>query len=175
MSDEATPPLPLDYHGPRPKRAKYVPTVEDRRWRNRRILLRLGIFVALFPPIALYFVPNLIMFGTLRRMTPEDFAPLVQPQSIAIVRAMKEYQRDTGQLPFENTDLVPKYLPPVPTSERYIIHGYFVNGTISTNTGRISLTISHRGSRAGWWTDLPPRTDSSSAGHHQSCHIVSAA
>ncbi len=104
MAEESTP-QPLNYRGLQPKRVNYVPTSEERRWRNRRILLRPGIFVVIFAPIALYFGPNLIMFGKLTRVSPADFVTLIQPESISVVRAMKEYPRATGQLPLQMTDL----------------------------------------------------------------------
>jgi hypothetical protein len=151
MAHESTP-LPLGYHGPQPKRARYVPTAEDRRWRNRRILLRLGIFVALFAPIALYFGPNLIMFGTLTRVTPVDFASLVQPLSISIVRAMKEYQRDTHQLPVQLTDLVPKYLPTAPNGTQSIFEGYFMQQDDKDQYGQ-DITYDFTPGSEGWMVD----------------------
>jgi len=150
MADESPPPpRPLNYRGIQPKRVKYVPTAEDRRWRNRRILLRIAIFLVLFLPISLYFGPNLIMFGTLTRVSPADFAPLVQSLSISIVRAMKEYQRDAGQLPFQMTDLVPKYLPNAPAGGQYIFNGWFTQSDDSRQYGQ-NISYDFTPGSEGW-------------------------
>jgi hypothetical protein len=150
-------PQPLDYRGPTPKRVKVPEDPESRRWRYRRMLFRIGLFV-LLAPVALYFGPNLIMFGKLTRRSPADFVPVVQRECAPTVRAMKEYRRDTGHLPQDIQDLVPKYLASVPWGqeidqsggflqitrqeshyitydftpgrEAWTVHGYFANGAI---------------------------------------------
>jgi hypothetical protein len=86
-----------------------VTASEERLWAFRRIELRLGI-CALIAPFALYFVPNLIAFGKWTRLSPADFAPFVEHDCVQTVRAIKEYQRDYGQLPDFLQDLVPRYL-----------------------------------------------------------------
>jgi hypothetical protein len=109
MADEKTP-QPLDYRRPPPKAFKAVEDPEATRWRYRRILFRISLFV-LLSPFTFYFVPNLIKFGKLTHLTPADFIPTVQQFGVPAVRAIKEYQRDTGKFPDEIQDLVPKYLP----------------------------------------------------------------
>jgi hypothetical protein len=165
MAEESTP-QPLNYRGFQPKRVKYTPTAQEIIWRNRRILLRLGIFVVVFAPVALYFGPNLIMFGTLRRVSPADFATLVQPLSVSIVWAMKEYQRDTGQLPPQMTDLVPKYLQTAHTPSQSIIDGRFTQSDDMRQYGQV-ITYDFTPGSEGWKVDgtflsgpipLPPVT-----------------
>lgn len=86
---------------------------EQRRWMYRRWMYRLGLYV-LISPFALYFVPNYILFGEFTRLKPADFIPLVESKCLPTVRAMKEFQRDTGHLPSSVTELVPKYLASEP-------------------------------------------------------------
>ena len=54
------------------------------------------------------------MFGKFTRLSPADFVPMAQSVGIPIVRAMKEYQRDTGKMPGRIEDLIPRYLPYIP-------------------------------------------------------------
>ena len=52
----------LDYRRPPVERRKEPLDPESRRWRHRRILFRIGLFVAL-SPFTFYFGPNLFLFG----------------------------------------------------------------------------------------------------------------
>jgi hypothetical protein len=54
------------------------------------------------------------MFGKPTRLTPADFVPDAQSQSLPTVRAIKQYQKDTGQWPDDLRKLVPKYIASVP-------------------------------------------------------------
>lgn len=110
------PPQPLDYRSlPKPrvsKDTKWGPAPNDpesRRWRFLRGLLRVGIYL-LFVPVAVYFLPNLLTFGKLTRRTLSDFIPVVQSQDVPIVRAIKQYKRDTGHWPQTVKKLIPKYI-----------------------------------------------------------------
>jgi len=104
-------PAPLDYY--RPKLVKQPQTPESIRWRWYRVWYRVGL-AGLFASIAFYFGPNEIMFDKLTRLTPADLVPIIQRDCVPEVRAMKQYQRDTGNLPDSIDDLTPKYLPAGP-------------------------------------------------------------
>jgi hypothetical protein len=99
---------PLEYY--RPKLVKAPPTPESIRWRWYRIWYRVGLAV-LFVSVAFYFGPNEIRFDKLTRLTPADLVPIVQRDCMATVRAMQQYQQDTGSLPNSVDDLIPQYLP----------------------------------------------------------------
>jgi len=118
-------PQPLDYRSPAPEKLKYLEDAEARAWRYRRVLFRVGLFV-LFAPFTLYFGPNLIKFGKLTYLSPADFVPYVQNSGVPIVRAIKEYQRDTGHFPNQIHDLQPKYLGSIPGYGADIENGQFV-------------------------------------------------
>lgn len=105
--------LPLNYYGPTPNGWKYQDFPGAGLWRLRRNLFRLGLFVVL-APIIFYFAKNLMMFHKLTPLTPADYVPLVQRLGVPTVRAMKQYQRDTGSLPDDLRALVPKYLAAEP-------------------------------------------------------------
>ena len=107
MPPEPTPPS-LEYY--RPKLVKQPQTPESIRWRWYRVWYRLGL-AGLFVAVAFYFGPNEIMFNKLTRLGPADFVPIVQRDCMATVRAMKQYQQDTGSLPKSIDDLRPNYLP----------------------------------------------------------------
>ncbi|HEX4124971.1 MAG TPA: hypothetical protein VHY37_09625 [Tepidisphaeraceae bacterium] len=99
---------PLDYRRPPGGRPKYVEDAEARKWRRRRVLLRLT-----FVPIGLIITVlgcDALMFGHVGGLTSADFIPYAQ-RCIPVVRAMKEYQRDTGHLPQTRDDLEPTYIP----------------------------------------------------------------
>jgi hypothetical protein len=87
---------------------------ELRHWWGRRVLYYIAVFI-LFLIIAFYVGPNEIMFGKV--MYPyhslADYVPEVQKECVPIVRAMKEFERDHGQLPMLVSDLVPQYLSSV--------------------------------------------------------------
>ncbi len=115
---------PLGYFSPSPHRLKFVEDDEGRRWRYRRILYCAGLgfwFIA----IAFYFGPNVINFGKLTRLSPDDFVGIVQRDCVPTVRAMKEYQRDHGKLPTQNEDLAPRYLPEAPKGFISMERGHF--------------------------------------------------
>jgi len=122
---------------------------EARRWRYRRYLLRLGL-VALGMPIAFYFGPNWILFGKLTRLSVEDFVPIVQQEGVPIVRAMKEYERDTGRLPATLEDLQPRYLPAGFGNHRCISNGYFHLGTRDHE-----VEYEFKPGVEGWWVIGP--------------------
>ena len=54
-----------------------------------------------------------------------DFVETVEKSCVPTVRAMKEYQHDTGQLPDSMDDLVPKYLASRPNGQD-ISKGHFM-------------------------------------------------
>jgi hypothetical protein len=97
---------------------------EERLWIYRRILFRVGLYV-LISPFALYFGPNLMMFGKLTRLSAADFVPYVERECVPTVRAIKEYQQDNCHLPDNVSDLVPKYLPVTPSATQSIENGQF--------------------------------------------------
>jgi hypothetical protein len=105
--DQTPKPQPLDYR--RPPAERLIPEDPQARvWRYRRLFFRIGLFV-LFTPFIFYFGPNLINFGKLTGLAPADFVPEVQRYAVPEVRAIKEYQRDTGHFPSSMSDLEPKY------------------------------------------------------------------
>ncbi len=108
---------PLDYRGIAP-RYRVPEDAESRCWRLWRILFRVGVILLLMP-VTFYLGPNLINFGKLTSLSPADFVAEVQGTCVPTVRAMKEYQIDTGHLPSAMEDLVPKYLASL--SERQFI------------------------------------------------------
>ena len=64
---------------------------------------------AWFVTLAFWFGPNVILFGKLTRMTPNDFVPIVQKYCVPAVRAIKIYQRTNGRLPASLEELGPPY------------------------------------------------------------------
>jgi hypothetical protein len=75
-------------------------------WRRRRLLLTLSLvlwFVCL-----VYFGAHVILFHKLMPLTAADFAANVQPQMVAVVREIKEYQRLNGAMPDSLYDLYGK-------------------------------------------------------------------
>jgi hypothetical protein len=118
-------PRSLDYRTPPRKQIKIPETPEERLWRHRRVLFRVSVIIIL-APVIIHFAANLIMFGMLTSLSPADFASKVQPLSIATVRAMKEYQRDTGHLPNQMDDLIPKYLESYASGWQIVANGEFM-------------------------------------------------
>ncbi len=102
-------PQKLEYMGPTRAPAKYEPDSEEIRWQRQRIALRTVLVVAVFAGV-FFFARNFFLYGKFTPLTAADYIPDVQRQGVPIVRAMKRYQRDTGQLPKKGEDLVPKYL-----------------------------------------------------------------
>jgi hypothetical protein len=49
--------------------------------------------------------------GRWTRPTIADLVPIVEKYCIPTVRAVKQYQRDNGEMPRQLDDLSPKYLP----------------------------------------------------------------
>ena len=86
---------------------------EARRWRRLRRLY-FGALLAWGCAVAVYFGPNVIMFGKLTWLTPEDFVPLVERRAAPAVRAVKEFHRDRGYYPKHPDELVPDYAPTRP-------------------------------------------------------------
>jgi hypothetical protein len=105
------------------EREAVMTKLEAWRWKIRRILFRVGLYV-LALPLAVYYGPNLVLMGRLTTPTPADFVPIVESRCISTVRAIKEYQRDTGHLPGRLTDLGPKYLRSIPMDQS-IAYGQF--------------------------------------------------
>ena len=64
-----------------------------------------------FCVFGLWIGPNFLNFGRISGVSGQDFVPDVQQRCVPVVRAMKEYLRDHGQLPNAKKDLVPDYLP----------------------------------------------------------------
>lgn len=90
-----------------------------KRWRRRRRAYYVTL-AAGFAAVALYFGPNLILFGKPTGLAPADFVPTVEQRCLPIVRAMKEYQRDHGRLPDRGDDLIPDYHPPDDPARQYV-------------------------------------------------------
>jgi hypothetical protein len=109
MADEPTP-QPLDYHRGDPNRIKVAESPEAKQWRYLRAWFRVGLFVVV-APVVFYFAKNVILFGRLTPLRPADFVEQTQRLGVPVVRAIKEYQRDTGKFPNDVQDLQPKYLP----------------------------------------------------------------
>jgi hypothetical protein len=102
-------PHPLDYRRLPKGRVRYVESAEEKRWRYFRILFRIGV-TAIVAPLAIHFGVNYFMFGNARGLSMDYFIPFAQ-RCVPAVRAMKEYQRDTGHLPQTLDDLQPTYIP----------------------------------------------------------------
>jgi len=64
----------------------------------------------IFWVIGVQFGPNLVNFRNLTGPTPADFKDDVEKHCVAVVRAMKEFERDQGRLPTNPREIVPKYL-----------------------------------------------------------------
>jgi len=86
---------------------------EARTWRRRR-LIYYSALVAWGAAVSLYFGPNVIMFGKLTWLTPEDFITFVQRRGAPAVRAVKEFHRDHGYYPDNPRKLVPDYAADAP-------------------------------------------------------------
>ncbi len=115
----------LNYRGIPPQPDRSWDTPEYRRWRRWRGLFRVGVVLAM-TPVAFYFGPNLINYGKLTSLTPADFVQRVERLDVPTVRAMKEFERDTGHLPDSEDDLVPKYLASIP-NDQHVSQGYFTD------------------------------------------------
>jgi hypothetical protein len=73
-------------------------TPDERAWRWRRLLYYAALwFVG--SSVALYFGPNVILFGKLTWIAPADFARVARSECAPIVLAIKQYERDYGALP----------------------------------------------------------------------------
>jgi hypothetical protein len=122
MAEE--PPLKsFNYYHKLPKRATFLETPQERRYRHRRIWFRIGLFV-LLAPINFYFGLTYFTFHRLTRPTSADFVGEAQ-QCIPVVIAAKQYQRDTANLPQTIYDLQPKYLAALPQKWCYFKNGEF--------------------------------------------------
>src|SRR5689334_10619647 len=86
---------------------------EQDRWRACRLVYRAGLG-GLFVAVAFYFGPNCIMFRKLTWITPADFRGEADA-FVPVVRAVKAYRRDHGQLP----DHELAELQPLPVKVRY--------------------------------------------------------
>ena len=107
---------PLNYFGPPPRSAAVVYDAETRRWLAIRRVYRVGLYV-LIAPIAVPVFSNLIKFGKPTSLSPADFVQEAQTECVPTVRAIKKYQQDTGKLPDDIQNVVPKYLPSDPVRE----------------------------------------------------------
>ena len=87
--------------------------LDPNTWRKRRLLYQAGRWV-LFILIAFYPGPNLIIFHKLTGPTPSDDIGYADTYCLPTVRAVKQYQRDTGSLPKSLDELVPRYLSELP-------------------------------------------------------------
>jgi hypothetical protein len=112
MPEQPQPP-PLDYFGPTPRKAALVYDAECRRWQAIRRLYRVGLSV-LIGAIAIPVFTNLIKFGKPTPLSAADFLPIIQTECVPVVRAIKQYQQDTGNLPDDINKLVPQYLASIP-------------------------------------------------------------
>jgi hypothetical protein len=112
MPDDVRPPT-LSYRTPRGKPPRPPRDPDWSRWRYRRVFFRIGLFVLLVPP-TIHWGNNVFMFGKLTNLSPADFVTRVQSLGVPTVRAMKQYERDTGHMPDQMGDLIPKYLPSAP-------------------------------------------------------------
>jgi hypothetical protein len=106
----------LDYFRRPAKGARMPYDAEFLRWRSIRSLYRVGLWIVIGVPV-IAIVPNIMLFGQLTMLAPADFVHNAQTQSVPMVRAIKLYQRDTGQLPDDLSKLVPKYIASVPWSQ----------------------------------------------------------
>jgi len=162
------PPLPsLDYRTP-PQRRRIKPPEDEQeqRWRGWRIAYRVWLFAAC-ASVAFYFGPNWIKFHKLTNLSPYDYVPFVKAYGIPVVRAIKQYQRDTGRLPRDVDELRPKYLPThtatrggwvnhgrlslysyynefveydfTPGNEGWSVHGAFANGPIPITPATVEI------------------------------------
>jgi hypothetical protein len=82
-----------------------------RAWWGRRLLYYAGMF-GLFLMLAFYVGPNEFLFHTI--LYPyhslADYKPEIGKDCVPLVRAVKEYRRDHGQLPEYLDQLIPTYL-----------------------------------------------------------------
>jgi len=143
---------PLEYRRVDPNKIRVL-TPEEQWWRLGRISFRVGLFVLIFP-IALYFISNYLKFGKFTRLTAADYVPKVQQFGVPMVRAIKLYQKDTGQLPLRVEDLEPKYMKPH-TSRNYDGQMYG-NGTYWMFGGRDeSIIYDFKSGQEGWSVSGP--------------------
>src|SRR6185369_18057143 len=80
----------------------------DSRRRGLRILLNVTL-VAWFGAMAFWFGPNFILFHKLSRLSPADFAPVVEKYCVPAVRAIKVYQQKNGRMPKDVDELGPPF------------------------------------------------------------------
>ena len=89
-----------------------------RRWRIARAAYIATLFMV-FAVGAFYVGPNYLLFGKATWITPADYEDRARVDVMPIVRAIKEYAADHGELPSLNrrlsAQLVPNYLPPPPS------------------------------------------------------------
>jgi hypothetical protein len=137
----------LDYRGVPPKPERPWDTPEYRRWRRWRVLFRVGVILAV-TPIAFYFVSNWNNFGQLLPPRPRDFVQNVEESGVPTVRAIKEYERDTGHLPDALADLVPKYLSWKPVNQEITRRG--VKRTFVFRVGDHSIVYDFAPGAEGW-------------------------
>ena len=149
-----------DYQSRRPTLLIVPPlTIEEYRWRLKRILLRVAIAL-LLSPLAFYFGPNLLNFGKLTSLAPADFVPTANTYCVPVVIAIKQYQRDHRSMPTDSklAELVPVYLRECPPGGYYYDQHYT---HISMHLHRITYdfatdTWSIRGPFVNGTLPLPP-------------------
>jgi hypothetical protein len=90
----------------------HLPADSDlRKWWLGRLAFYFAL-ISLFAIIAFYGGPNEINFGSPFGLRAASFDLFVARRCVPVVRAMKEFQRDHGNLPSDVGDLVPLYLTP---------------------------------------------------------------
>jgi hypothetical protein len=90
----------------------YLPTTAfETKWKNLRWLYRVGLLALLC--LVAYCADCFLLFGKFHWISAQDYAPVIASRCMPIIRAIKLYERDEGQLPDEDKSLVPKYLKSV--------------------------------------------------------------
>ena len=86
---------------------------DEKFWRRMRLIYDRSRWI-IGGIFAVYFLPNLMLFGQWTRISPADYVSVVQSDFVPIIKAIKEYQRDHGKVPEKLGDLVPNYVTKLP-------------------------------------------------------------
>jgi hypothetical protein len=137
----------LDYRTPK---RSYLPTAADRRWFHRRLLYYAG-HVLLFAAIIYRAGPNMFLFHRPWSPKAADYTAMTRDY-VAMIAAIKAYQRDTQSMPFDTLELPKGYQPSNYRGEIGRIYG----------TPRVTFAIGHNvlvydfsSATEGWYVYAP--------------------